>query len=323
MHLSTGSVGAYEDRLQPESTLPLLEKAILQTVAYADVFDYPLTDREVHRYLIGLQSPQSVVQRALNDGGVTYHRLGHSRGYWTLAGRESIVETRLRREAVSARLWRKAMRYGLAIASLPFVRLVAITGTLAMNNVDHGADVDYLIVTTPRRVWLARSLCLVFVRLGRLEGVTICPNYVISTDALEQFDRSLFTAHEIAQMIPIYGSDVYRQLLDANTWAQHFLPNAFDPGRELPPRRVWPISQVLKRGAESALWGRLGDMWESKESSVKIHRLRKQAESSEAGAAAFTPQRCKGHLDNHGHQISRAYIQRLRQVGLDAENALQ
>jgi hypothetical protein len=136
-------------------------------VAYADLFDYPLTVDEVYRYLAYRAAPLSAVREALDNGLLTNQRLARSRGYVTLAGRESVVETRLRREAVSARMWRKGLRYGRAIASLPFVRLVAVTGTLAVNNMELGEDIDYLIVTAPQRVWLARLLAVAFVHLGR------------------------------------------------------------------------------------------------------------------------------------------------------------
>ena len=222
-----------------------LEHAILRTVAYADIFDYPLTEQELHRFLVGVSAPFSAVREVLHAELLGRQRLIQTHGYLALPGRASIVEVRLRRQFVSARLWRKGMRYGLAIASLPFVRMVAITGTLAVSNAERGADIDYLIATTPNRVWLARSLCLVFVHLGRLEGVEICPNYVISVDALEQFEHSFFTAHELAQMVPLYGVDVYKALLATNDWAQRFLPNAFAVPPAVVHGRIWPIARAI------------------------------------------------------------------------------
>ena len=40
----------------------LLKRAILQSLAYADVFDYPLTAGEVHRRLIGLAATPEAIQ---------------------------------------------------------------------------------------------------------------------------------------------------------------------------------------------------------------------------------------------------------------------
>jgi hypothetical protein len=214
------------------------------------------------------------------------------------------------------------MRYGLAIAAVPFVRMVAITGTLAMENVDTDADVDFFIVTDPRRVWLSRSLSIALVYRGRLERVDICPNYVISSDALDQFDRSFFSAHELAQMVPIYGLDVYERLIQSNCWAATYLPNAFgsEPGvRQCHRAKGMGLSSFrssLKRGAERALKGSLGDLWEHRESMKKISQLNTEAACAGSNGAAFSLQWCKGHIDDHSNPIQQAYTQRLARLGV-------
>src|SRR5215510_3167454 len=78
----------------PESTPALsnLDWAILQAVAYADVFGYPLTSVEVHRYLVGLSAPLAAVQAVLSTGRLVPHYLADCKGYFTLSGREALVE---------------------------------------------------------------------------------------------------------------------------------------------------------------------------------------------------------------------------------------
>jgi hypothetical protein len=304
--------------------LQSVETAILRTVAYADVFDYPLTLDQIHRYLVGVAASPSIVHQALHSNRLVPRRLTCTDSYYSLAGREATVQTRLRRAEIAARLWPTARRYGLSIASLPFVRMVAITGTLAMGNGEADADIDYLIVTAPHRVWLARSLAIALVHRGRLERVEICPNYVVSTDALDQFDRTFFSAHELAQMVPLYGLDVYNRLIHSNGWARAYLPNAFDldvsrhPAESARPHAS-RIRRSLKQGVERVLQGKLGNLWERRESSAKIHQLSIEAAYSEASAAAFTPQRCKGHMDDHGNHIQRAYTQRLEGLAIDPQ----
>ena len=316
------AVSVSPERVSLNPTLQTVQIAILRTIAYADLFDYPLTLDQVHRYLVNVTALPATVHSALHSEWLVPRRLTCAHGFYCLAGREAIIQTRLRRAEISARLWPKARRYGLSIASLPFVRMVAITGTLAVNNVEADADIDYFIVTTPRRVWLARSLAIALVHRGRLEGIEICPNYVISTDALDQFDRSLFSAHELAQMVPLYGLDLYQRLIHTNRWAKAYLPNAFAPD-------TWPQRQAgrptlsrarqrLKQSGERILQDGLGDLWEGRER-AKIDKLCAQAACLHAGAATFTPQRCKGHMDDHGNHIQRAYAQRLERLGLDAQ----
>jgi hypothetical protein len=308
------------DCSRQEAPLQTLERSILQAVAYADVFDYPLTVQEIHRYLVGVRASLSAVQDALSDLGGVGRRLSQQQDYFTLPGREAIVETRMHRAHLATQMWPKAVRYGLSIASLPFVRMVGVTGTLAVNNVDADADIDYLIVTIPRRLWLARLFAIAFVYLGSLERLTICPNYVIALDALRQFDHSFFTAHELAQMVPLYGLDIYHELIRVNGWARCLLPNAFDNGTGARVVRTRPVSQALKRGLEFILAGKLGDIWEQRECRTKVHRLRVEAVRCGSNSAMFSSQLCKGHLGDHQSWITSAYAQRLKLVGLNAHD---
>jgi hypothetical protein len=288
-----------------------LERAIVQTVAYADVFDYPLTVDEVQRYLIGVPASRGTVRGVLNNGRLptVLARMGR---YVILNGRQEAIDTRRSRAAVSADLWRRAVHYGRQIGDLPFVRMVGVTGALAMDNVADG-DIDFLIVTEPGRLWLCRALVVGVVKLAARSKVTLCPNYFLSERALELEERNLFTAHEVAQMVPLAGFPMYERFRRLNKWTEAFLPNASGS-----PRRLSAVEPRLGRTrsvVEAALRSRTAGWLERWEMARKISKLRKR--SAEHAEAAFGVDWCKGHFGDHGQLTLARFAERMQ--GLEAQ----
>src|SRR5438132_1054360 len=278
-----------------------LERAIVQAVAYADVFDYPLTADEIHRYLIGVPASRGMVRGVLGNGRPAV--LARSGRYFTLEGRESAVDTRRARAAVAAGYWRRAVRYGHTMGNLPFVRMVAVTGALAMDNIADG-DIDYLIITEPGRLWVCRALIVGLVRMAALRGTELCPNYFLSEQALVLNERNLFTAHEVAQMVPLTGMPTYQRLRALNRRTDAYLPNAGGP-----PRRITPVEPRQRRIVEYALRSRLCAPLERWEMHRKIRKLDQR--SNGHAEAAFGPDWCKGHFGDHGHVTLARYEERL------------
>src|SRR5689334_11521265 len=101
----------------------LMKRAILHTVVYADIFHYPLTENEIHRYLTGSPVSLERVSDVLRNGALVPGSLERVGDYYLLPGRDQIVSTRRRRAQIAARLWPQARRYGRMIAALPFVRM--------------------------------------------------------------------------------------------------------------------------------------------------------------------------------------------------------
>ena len=211
-----------------------LSSAILRVLAYADVFSYPLTVDEILQKL-EVPATRAEVEQALTSDPWLQKRVSWDPPLVALANRREWFQRRQDREPANRYLWQNARHYGRYLAAIPFVRMVAVTGALAVDNApNRNDDIDYLLVTASNRLWLARFLVVMLVRLVARRGVCICPNYLITVNAIDQFDRSFFTAHELAQMVPLYGIRVYRALVQANTWAKNILPNAFpaDDGRK-------------------------------------------------------------------------------------------
>ena len=77
------------------------EQAIVNTVSYVDVFDYPLTPAEIHRYLIRLPLTTAETHRLLDTGRLVPARLSHRDGLYMLPGREEVAEVRRQRRAAS------------------------------------------------------------------------------------------------------------------------------------------------------------------------------------------------------------------------------
>ena len=289
----------------PQKACDELDLAILRTVTYADIFDYPLTNAEIRRYLIGVNVPQRTVDLRLNAGWLVPRYLSNTEGFFTLCGREGIVHTRQQRQELAVDVWPRAISYGQLIASLPFVKLVAVTGELAMDNTGPRSDIDYFIVTEPRRLWLCRLMVIGVVKYVARRGDIVCPNFLLSESSLVLDDRNLYTAHEVTQMIPMTGHASYEQFRALNPWVYDYLPNATGAPRAMIAR---PHGRRVRLLAESVLRTRFGARLERWEMNRKIRKLRQVG--SHSNEASFTEEWCKGHVDDHGERIIALYTSR-------------
>lgn len=282
-----------------------------QTLAYADLFDYPLTAQEVYRYLTLANTSFEEVALVLADET----HFSNVENYYTVRGREEIVETRKQRGEVARRLLPKAARYGQIIASLPFVRMVAITGSLAMSNTDEGKDIDYMVVTAPGHLWTCRALCLLLARFAKLEGIDLCPNYLVTTNALEVEEHSLYVAHELAQMIPLSGMEIYDEMKRLNGWMTDYLPNSLmAPEMPLGLKLVEKHSGIQKV-LESLFRLPFAKWFEKWEMNRKMARLTREQSSS--FESYFSADVCKGHIDRHKQKTEYALQEKLKRISLE------
>ncbi len=290
-----------------------LEEAVLRTVLYADVFSFALTPAEIHHFLIhDRPTDAAAIEEILISSARLRALLHYESGYVTAQGRLELIARRLERERAAQVLWPLAQQYGVWLARLPFVRMVALTGALAVRNPSgQRDDLDYLLIVLPRRVWLARAFSILLVRLARRRGIEICPNYVLAANMLTQQRQDIFVAHEVAQMVPLYGHDLYWRLRAENAWVSAHLPNAsgvFYMEPERPTGRVW---RTLKRLLEWMLSGRLGDWLEGWERRRKLRRFMPDIQRA-SSAAQLDEHQIKGHFNDHGRRVLQQYDERLR-----------
>jgi GNAT superfamily N-acetyltransferase len=286
-----------------------LRRAIARTLAYADIFDHPLRLDEIHRYLIGHRASHAAVESALARDDSLRTVVEHSCEWYHLRGRSRIVDIRRRRSEASARLWPAARRYARVIAGLPLVRFVGLTGALSMDCAEEGSDIDLFVLTTPRRLWTARLLILAVVRVAAMRGVTLCPNFLLSTDRALLTERNVFTAHELAQMVPIAAMPGGDRLGAANEWTREFLPNAGVAALEA------GSAPLLSRVLSAMLAWRIFDPLERWEMRRKIRRLESRARR-EGGSVAFSAGECRGHFAAHDIRVRAAYAARCAELDL-------
>jgi len=297
------------------------ESAILRTILYADIFQHAPTVQQCHEFLLtSAPCAYETFLATLNSSTDLRSALARRNGCLAIVGRECLFELRQQRDQDAAGLWRRARRGMRYFAALPFVRMVAVSGALAMNSPRSTLDdVDLLLVTRPGRVWIVRTVCVQLVRALNLSGVRFCPNYLLSEDALVQRRRDLFTAHEVAHLIPMAGWHTYRRFCLANEWVSGFLPNVRLPrqaGLQCGDARDGLVARAVSR----LLGGRAGDALDRWRERRERRWLPPEPGRSDP-AAELGRHVLKGHFDDHGSGILREYAARLKRFGLEDHTA--
>jgi hypothetical protein len=163
-------------------------------------------------------------------------------------------------------------------------------------------------------VWTCRALVTALARVAGSVGIRLCPNYVLAERALALAERTLYTAHELVQMVPVAGPETWQRMRDANPWVEAFLPNSATLAP--PPVALRRAGGALARMAETALRGYIGDRLEAALARWQASRLRGKLARGElsGGEAAFDADGYKGHFDGHGARILAMWEKRLRQL---------
>jgi len=225
------------------------ETAVLGAVVYASLFDYPLTLSQLETSLIGVLADAATIERWWRESDLLQAAIEYRDGLYFPAGRSDLVGTRSRREALSRELLDRDRRILSLVAAMPFVRMVALSGSLAHLNAEGSADLDLFVITAPHRVWSVTVATLV---LAKLLGwrKRICMNYVVSERALAIEPRDLFSANQIIHLRPITGQAVFEHFVKSNAFVRQIYPNfeLSEGPRTHDPRRKTFVERALSLG---------------------------------------------------------------------------
>lgn len=200
------------------------ELAVLRSVIYASLFDYPLTVHQLHKSLIGVRAECTDIVSWWRISGLLQATVEYRDGLFFPAGRSDLIATRARREALSRELLDRDGRILSLLAKMPFVRMVALSGSLAHLNAEGSADLDLFVITAPHRVW---SVTLAVLVLSRLLGWRkhMCLNYVVSERTMKIVPEDLFTANQIIHLRPVFGEPVFQRFVKTNGFVRNHYPN--------------------------------------------------------------------------------------------------
>jgi len=229
-----------------------LKGAIVEAVAFFDLFDYPLTLNEIW-YNLGVKCELAEVMEALASGiGAIEGR----NGFYFLAGRGAIAAEKLGRYNFALRKFKRAALVARIFKFIPWIKLMAIGNLIGAQNLKDESDIDFFIITEAKRVWLTRWFCAGLAQLfglrpgpGKMKD-KICLSFFVSENAMDLKELMLnppypslgllgtgsllkgaervdiYFIYWLAGLTPIYDrSGFYEQFMAANSWLKNYLPN--------------------------------------------------------------------------------------------------
>jgi len=213
------------------------EKAVIKTLVYSDIFEFPLSYDELWRFLI---SPKPVSKKSLKEIlNRQSQNFSVKNGWHYLFQRDSLIDIRLQRNKESSKKLTDAKKIVSYLSLVPTIYLIGISGALAMENAGDKDDIDLFVITKTNTIWITRFVLILILqvfgvrrnRSTKRAANTVCLNMLIDEAGMAFLleKRGLYTAHEIVQLRTLFNrNNTYEKFISANKWVLNFMPNSID-----------------------------------------------------------------------------------------------
>jgi len=197
--------------------------SILKPIIYFSVFNHPLTQDETFLYS-EVTNKETVISelKKLTEAGI----INKIDNFFLLGDNPSHIKKRINGNYEAEKIMPKVKKVASFISKFPFIKGVAISGSLSKGYYDEESDFDFFVITKSKRVWISRLILAIYKRLFLNNSYKeFCVNYFISTSTLEIEEKNRFTATEIVTVIPLFGKVEFSNFYKANNWIKEYFPN--------------------------------------------------------------------------------------------------
>ena len=242
--------------MEDEFNLAQLRRGIIRTLAYYDIFSYPLTAAEIYYNLGNNHTSLDEIKSELNE--LTSNNLVYCKGdFFQLNDDEKYIQRRRKGNELAEKRIKTARRVSGFISRFPFIRGILLSGSISKGFMEEDSDIDYFVITHPNRVWFSRLMLMLFKKIFLFNSKKIfCINYFVDSEKLEIEEKNIFTATEIVTLLPTFGKEIYDEFCEKNYWVKQYYPNY--PKRET-NEVIDRKNGVIKSLLEKILGKKFGD----------------------------------------------------------------
>lgn len=217
----------------------LCDQAILDTLSYRTIFKSMLSFHQLSTYLFSrtpknsdllLEIDRPFFEDRLNTL-VKKKKVKHFRGKYHV-NKQKPFSWNIRVKNSKKHLKKVSSTLGY-LAQIKWIKMIAVSGSVAAHSAKKKDDIDIFIVTEKNRLWLTRFFTVLILKaLNKyrtdedFDG-KVCPNIFVADQSLAWplKKRNEYTAHEILLLHPILNRDnTYFDFIKANKWALKYFP---------------------------------------------------------------------------------------------------
>jgi len=209
-------------------------KAIIQTLLYSSLFNFPLLKEEIYYYL---HNHKSVSRIELEESiSLLKNILVKQDDFYTLRGGEGFFKIRKSRASTSAFKQKQGLRVANILGYIPTILFIGISGSVAVGNAKDSDDIDLFVITSDRSLYTTRLIIIIILQLLRIRRRKneakpqdkICLNMLVDEKGMDlKESQNIYVARELAQLHPLFERDGdYQKFLNKNYWIHTYLVNA-------------------------------------------------------------------------------------------------